>query len=275
MNLALRGIEANLGPQWGDSFHDDQHPDLRADFILANPPFNISDWGGENLRDDPRWKYGTPARRERQLRVAAAHAPPPVAHRDHGDRPRERFPVVEAVRRGRHPQDGRGRRRRVHRRPAIAVVLHAQNPRVPVVPHQGQDRRGRSRSERPQRDRKGEVLFIDAREMGYMETRTHRDLSPEDVAQIADTYNAWRGEPELPLRRRAGVLRHRHPHTIKDHGYVLTPGRYVGAAEVEGDGEPLDEKIARLSKEVRTGFAQRRELQSRVERVLDALGADR
>ena len=128
----------------------------------------------------------------------------------------------------------------------------------------------------PQRDRRGEVLFIDARNVGYMESRTQRNLSPEDVGKIADIYNAWRGDPNLqPYEDVPGFCASVTTQAVADAGYALSPGRYVGAEEVEDDGVPVEEKIARLSEEIREGFASRADLQAKVDAALDALVADR
>ena len=131
MNLAIRGIEADLGPRWGDTFHDDLHPDLKADFILANPPFNISDWGGDQLRDDPRWKYGTPPAGNANFAWLQHMASKLVATGSRRGRACKRVAVVAAVRRGRDPpQDGRSRPRRVHRCAARSTLLHDADPGV-------------------------------------------------------------------------------------------------------------------------------------------------
>ncbi len=276
MNLAIRGIEANLGPEWGDSFHDDKHPDLRADFIMANPPFNISNWGGERLTDDKRWKYGSPPAGNANYAW--------LQHMLHHLSPTGTMGVVLAN--GsltvNSSKQGDIRRKMVEDDVVECIVaLPSQlfySVQIPVsLWFLTKDKTARKvKSERPQRDRRSEVLFIDARELGYMETRTHRNLSPEDVAQIAGTYNAWRGDPELPTYEdMPGFCATVGTQDLVAAGYALSPGRYVGAAVAEGDGELVEDKISRLSEEVRTGFAQRRELQSRVERVLDALGADR
>ena len=131
------------------------------------------------------------------------------------------------------------------------------------------------KSEDPQRDRQGEVLFIDARNVGYMETRTQRNLSPEDVAKIADTYNAWRGDPNLqPYEDVPGFCAAVSLDDVAEAGFALSPGRYVGAEEVEDDGIPVEEKIAALTEQIREGFAARAELQAKVDAALDALAVE-
>ena len=133
MNLAIRGIEGQIAH--GDSFHSDRHPDLKADFILANPPFNVSDWGGDRLTDDKRWRYGVPAHAQRQLCLGAAHRPSLGAGRGRRLRARQRLDVLESVRRGRDPQGpGRGRSGGLHGGVAGATVLLDPDPRLPLVP---------------------------------------------------------------------------------------------------------------------------------------------
>ena len=272
MNLALRGIDANLGPQWGDSFGNDLHPDLRADFILANPPFNISDWGGENLREDPRWKYGTPPPGNANfawIQHMLAHLAPTGT-----------MATVLANGSLSSKQSGEGEIRKNLIEADLVeciVAMPAQlfyTTGIPVclwfLTRDKSDRK--VKSERSQRARRGEVLFIDARNLGSMVDRTLRELPAEDIARIADTYHSWRGEPDLPEYADvpgfcAGVTLD----TIREHDHVLTPGRYVGIEESEGDGEPLDEKIARLIEEIRQGVERRAALQEQVLAALDAI----
>ena len=272
MNLALRGIDANLGSQWGDSFSNDQHPDLRADFIIANPPFNISDWGGESLRDDPRWKYGVPP-------IGNANYAW-IQHMLHHLSPTGTMATVLSNGSLSSKTSGEGeiRKNLVEADLVECIVAMPQNlfysTTIPVcLWFLTKDKTAKSvRSERAQRDRKGEILFIDARQMGTMVTRTVRELSDDEIATIADTYHAWRGEPDLkPYDDVAGFCASVGLDTICKHDFVLTPGRYVGSEEVEDDGEPLNEKIARLTTDVRDGFAGRAGLQDAVLAALESL----
>ena len=272
MNLALRGIDANLGPQWGDSFRNDLHPDLRADFILANPPFNISDWGGEALRDDPRWKYGVPPAGNANfawIQHMLAHLAPTGTMAT---------VLANGSLSSRQSGEGEIRRKLVEADLVECIVaLPAQLFYTTGIPvclwFLTRDKTARAvKSERPQRDRRGEVLFIDARQLGSMVDRTLRELSAEDIARIADTYHAWRGEPDLAEYDDvpgfcAGVTLD----VIRAHDHVLTPGRYVGVEEAEDDGEPIEEKIARLANEIREGFERRAELQEQVLGALNSL----
>jgi len=272
MNLALRGIDANLGPQWGDSFGNDLHPDLRADFIITNPPFNISDWGGQNLRDDPRWVYGAPP-------VGNANYAW-LQHMLHHLAPTGTMATVLANGSMSTQTSGEGdiRRKLVDADLVECMVaLPGQlffTTQIPVcLWFLTKDKSSRAvKSERPPRNRQGEVLFIDARKLGHMASRTLKEFGDDDIARVADTYHAWRGEPDLPVYEDVpGFCAAATLETIREHDYVLTPGRYVGTEAPEDDGEPLDEKIARLQREIRAGFEARAGLQAQVLAALDGL----
>ncbi len=230
MNLALRGIEANLGPEWGDTFHDDKHQDLRADFILANPPFNISDWGSEQRRDDPRWKFGTPPASNANYawlqHIVSKLSPNGVAG------------VVLANGSMSSNSSGEGEiRRGLVDADSVEcmVVLPTQlffSTGIPVCLWLlAQDKSGQADG---RRDRRSEVLFIDAREMGTMTTRVHRELTEQDIAEIAATFQAWRS-PDGEYKDRPGFSASASIATIAEHRYLLTPGLYTGAADDEGD----------------------------------------
>jgi type I restriction enzyme M protein len=272
MNLALRGIDANLGQQWGDSFGNDLHPDLRADFVLANPPFNISQWGGEDLREDPRWKYGTPPMGNANYAW--------IQHMLHHLAPTGTMATVLANGSLSSKTSGEGDIRTKLVEADLVECIVAMPSQlfyttgIPVcLWFLTKDKSDRQiKSERSQRNRKGEVLFIDARQLGHMATRTVRELTDDDIATIADTYHAWRGEPDLKFYEDipgfcASVTLDR----IREHGHVLTPGRYVGSEEPEDDGEPLGMKIARLTAEICDGFVARAGLQANVLAALKAL----
>ena len=262
MNLAIRGIEADLGPRWGDTFHDDLHPDLKADFILANPPFNISDWGGDQLRDDPRWRYGTPPAGNANFawlqHMASKLAPQGVAG------------IVLANGSLSSQQSGEGEIRRKMVEADLVeciVALPAQlfyTTQIPVsLWFLNRDKSpGGSRD---WRDRRGEVLFIDARKLGQLVDRTHRELFPEDVARITGAYHAWRGEPgQTPYENVPGFCASIVQERIAEHRYVLTPGRYVGSEDAVDDGEPTQEKIERLTQELCTAFDEGRLLENAI-----------
>ncbi len=272
MNLALRGIEADFGPQWGDTFANDLHPDLRADFILANPPFNDSDWGQPALVDDKRWVYGTPPAGNANYAW--------LQHMVHHLAPTGTMACVLANGSLTVDQSGQGDIRRKMVEDDIiecVVVLPSQlfySTQIPVcVWFCTKDKTGRKvRTEGTQRDRQREVLFIDARELGHMESRTHRTLSEDDVARIAETYNAWRGDPDLPTYEDVpGFCASVTIDDVADAGYALSPGRYVGTEEAEDDGEPIADKLARLTAEIEAGFERRADLQETIRGALRAL----
>jgi type I restriction enzyme M protein len=191
MNLAIRGIEADLGPRWADSFHEDIHPDLKADYILANPPFNISDWGGDQLRDDARWRYGVPP-------VGNANYAW-LQHMVNHLSPRGVAGVVLANGSLSSQQSGEGNiRQRMIEADLVECIVampsqlfySTQIPAALWFLNRDKTPGGA----RAWRDRRGETLFIDARKLGTLVDRTHRELTNEDIARIAGTYHAWRGE---------------------------------------------------------------------------------
>lgn len=251
MNLAIRGITANLGPRAADTFHDDLHKDLKADFILANPPFNISDWGGERRRSDVRWKFGVPP-------VSNANFAW-VQHMVHHLAPHGLAGFILANGSLSSNQSGEGEIRAEMIRHDIVdciVSLPSQlfyTTQIPVCMwFLARDKSNGLLRDKRLRDRRGETLFIDARSLGHMETRTLRALSSpieegdaSDIGKIVEAYHAWReGRPnysDVP-----GFCRSVKNEEIESHGYVLTPGRYVGAAKIEEDGAPFEERFAEL-----------------------------
>ncbi|MGE3193508.1 MAG: type I restriction-modification system subunit M [Microbacteriaceae bacterium] len=274
MNLALRGIEANLGPQWGDSFTNDHHPDLKADFVIANPPFNIKGWGATQLAGDARWEYGTPPANNANFAW--------VQHMLHHLAPTGTMATVLANGSLSSQSGGEGEIRRALVEADLVeciVSLPGQlffTTQIPVcLWFLTKDKSAQSvATERSQRSRKGEVLFIDARGLGSMASRTLKEFSDDDIASIADTFHAWRGEPdEQPYEDVAGFCASVTLDQIAEHGHVLTPGRYVGNQAADADEEPLDEKIERLTAEVRAGFEERASLHERVTAALDSLEA--
>ena len=260
MNLAIRGIDGQI--EHGDSFRNDRHPDLRADYILANPPFNVSDWGGDRLRDDRRWQYGAPP-------VGNANFAW-VQHFLYHLAPRGVAGFVLANGSMSSGQSGEGEIRKKLVEADLVdciVALPGQLFRSTQIPAcLWFLRRGRS-------ERRGETLFVDARGLGHMIDRTRRDLSAEDIARVADTYHAWRGQDgaeeyaDVPGFCKSATLE-----DIRKHGHVLTPGRYVGAAPREDDGEPFAEKMARLSAQWRQQQAEARRLDAEIEANLARLG---
>jgi type I restriction enzyme M protein len=239
MNMAIRGIESNLGKKHADSFHEDLHPDLRADFILANPPFNISEWGGKRLENDVRWVYGTPPSGNANYAW--------IQHFIHHLSPNGSAGFVLANGSMSSMQSGEGTIRKALVEADLVDCIVAcpgqlfYATQIPVCLWFLTKNKARD----GQRNRRGETLFIDARKMGKMETRVHRVLDDEDVTKIASTYQKWRkggGYEDV-----AGFCKSAKLEEIKGHDYVLTPGRHVGAEEVEDDGEPFEEKMERLT----------------------------
>jgi type I restriction enzyme M protein len=270
MNLAIRSIEADLGPRWGDTFHEDLHQDLKADYILANPPFNVSDWGGDQLRDDPRWQYGAPPLGNANFAW--------LSHMASKLSPRGIAGVVLANGSLSSQQSGEGelRQRMVDDDLVECIVAMPSqlfySTQIPACLW-FLDRNKRNGDAKGWRDRRGEVLFIDARNIGIMVDRTHRDLSDEDIQRIASTYHAWRGEigsdayEDVP-----GFCASATVEQIAGQRYVLTPGRYVGTEEVEDDSEPIQEKIARLKTELIESFEESHELELKLRTRLEGFG---
>jgi type I restriction enzyme M protein len=266
MNLAIRGIDADLGPENADSFHRDLHPDLKADFILANPPFNDSDWGGERLREDVRWKYGAPP-------VGNANFGW-VQHFVHHLSPKGIAGFVLANGSMSSNQSGEGEIRKALVEADLVdcmVALPGQlfySTQIPAcLWFLARDKTGgRFRS------RKGETLFIDARKLGGMIDRTQRELTDADVARIANTYHAWRGDPDAgKYEDVAGFCFAAKREDIEQHGVVLTPGRYVGAEEVEASEEPMAQRVKHLIQTLRTQFAESARLEHAIEANLERL----
>ena len=265
MNLAIRGIEGQIAQ--GDSFHNDLHPDLKADFILANPPFNVSDWGGERLGDDQRWKYGVPPKGNANFAW--------VQHMVHHLAPTGTAGFVLANGSMSSNQSGEGNIRRSLIEANLVdcmVALPGQlfySTQIPAcLWFIARDRKGGKL-----RDRRGEVLFIDARKLGRMVDRTHRELADEDTDRIAKTYHAWRGEEGVgEYANIPGFCKSSSLEEVRKHGHVLTPGRYVGAEPQPDDGEPFEDKMKRLVVELREQQAESAKLDAAIEINLEKLG---
>lgn len=264
MNLAIHGIEANLGEEPADSFHDDQHPSLKADVVLANPPFNISKWGGERLRKDPRWKYGAPPVGNAnfawiQLMVNKL-------------RPGGRAGIVLAngSMNGKTGGEGEIRQRMVEDDLiACMVALPAQlfrSTQIPACLWFLAEGKGRRHSEWI-KGRASEVLFIDASGLGSMVDRTLRELSEADIERIASTFRAWRGAEEAGCYEDVpGFCRSASLDEVRSHEFALTPGRYVGVSEEDEDpdAESTEARVERLTKELFLHFEEAGRLESLV-----------
>jgi type I restriction enzyme M protein len=270
LNLAIRGIDAHIAH--GDSFHADAHKDLKADYVLANPPFNDSDWGGERLREDVRWKYGLPPAGNANFAW--------VQHFVHHLSPTGIAGFVLANGSMSSQQSGEGEIRKAIVEADLVdcmVALPGQffySTQIPVcLWFLSRDKKnGLGGRGKKMRNRQGETLFIDARKLGTMVDRVHRELTGDDIAQIADTYHRWRGDGSGKYEDVPGFCKSVKTQEIASHQFVLTPGRYVGAAEVEDDDEPFDEKMKRLVAQLREQQAEAAKLDAAIAANLGRLG---
>ena len=258
MNLALRGIENNLGSKNADTFHEDLHKNLKADYILANPPFNQSDWGQPLLVDDARWKWGTP----------------PQGNANYGwiehmlDKLSQKGKAGVVLANGSLSSNTSGEgeiRRKILEDDLVDCIVALPDKLfyttgIPVcIWFFNRDKK-----------HKGQTLFIDARKMGDMVNRRLRELSDEDIKKIANTYIAWQNEDGYEDVQ--GYCKVASIDEIKEHDYILTPGRYVGIEEVEDDGEPFEEKMERLTNTLANQFKKSRELEEEIRKQLGGIG---
>jgi len=267
MNLAIRGIDNNLGPEHADSFHRDLHKDLKADYVLANPPFNSSDWGGERLREDARWKCGVPP-------VGNANFAW-VQHFIYHLAPNGIAGFVLANGSMSSNQSGEGEiRRNIIEADLVdcMVALPGQlfySTQIPACLWFLARNKGNGKF----RDRRGQTLFIDARKMGVLTDRVHRELTAEDIARIAGTYHAWRGDTGAgEYEDLAGFCKSVSTEEIRKNGYVLTPGRYVGSETAEDESEPFEEKMEKLTTKLNKQFQESARLEAEIRNTLRGLG---
>ena len=264
MNLAIRGIEGQIAH--GDAFRDDRHPDLKADFILANPPFNISDWGGERLADDQRWRYGVPPKGNANFAW--------VQHIVHHLAPAGAAGFVLANGSMSSSQSGEGKIRKNLIEANLVdcmVALPGQlfySTQIPACLWF----LARDRQNGTFRDRRGEVLFIDARRLGRMVDRTHRELTDKDIARIADTYHAWCRTDTGEYADVPGFCMSATLEKTRTHDHVLTPGRYVGVEPQPEDDEPFEVKMQRLVAEYFKQQDDGAKLDATISKNLKALG---
>lgn len=267
MNLAIRGIEGNIGPGNADSFHNDLHKDLKSDFILANPPFNISDWGGERVRNDVRWKFGLPP-------VGNANFAW-IQHMIHHLAPNGIAGFVLANGSMSSNTSGEGEIRKAIIEADLVdcmIALPGQLFYTTPIPACLWFL-SRSKSNSKYRDRRKETLFIDTRKMGKLVDRTHRELTEDEISRIAKTYHAWRGEKDAgKYEDIPGFCKSVATEEIVSHGYVLTPGRYVGAEAIEEDEEPFEAKMKRLTATLEEQFAESAKLEKAIRENLKGLG---
>ena len=258
MNLAIRGIENNLGSKNADTFHEDLHKNLKADYILANPPFNQSDWGQPLLVDDARWKWGIP----------------PQGNANYGwiehmlDKLSQKGKAGVVLANGSLSSNTSGEgdiRRKILEDDLVDCIVALPDKLfyttgIPVcIWFFNRDKK-----------HKGQTLFIDARKMGDMVNRRLRELSDEDIKKIANTYIAWQNEDGYEDVQ--GYCKVASIDEIKKHDYILTPGRYVGIEEVEDDGEPFEEKMDRLTTTLANQFKKSRELEEEIRKQLGGIG---
>ena len=257
MNVAIRGLEANLGQSYGDTFFNDQHPTLKADFIMANPPFNLSDWGADKLEKDPRWKFGLPPAGNANFAW--------MQHMIHHLSPTGRIGLVLANGALSSQTGGEGDiRQKIVESDLVEgiIALPSQlfySTGIPVSlwflsRHKEQP---------------GKVLFIDARNMGTMVTRAVRELMQDDILRIAETFDSYRNGS---LEDEAGYCAVKTLEDIKAQDFILTPGRYVGIAEQEDDGEPFADKMQRLTSELSGLFTESHRLEEEIKKQLDSIG---
>jgi type I restriction enzyme M protein len=265
MNLAIRGIDAQIAH--GDTFHNDRNPDLKADWVMANPPFNDSDWRGELLKADKRWVYGVPPASNANFAW--------VQHFIYHLAPTGLTGFVLANGSMSSNQSGEGEIRKAIIEADLVdcmVALPGQlfySTQIPVCLWF----LARNKKNGLFRDRRGETLFINAREMGTLVDRVHRELSDEDVAKIAGIYHAWRGDKNAgTYNDEPGFCKTAKLDDVRKHGYVLTPGRYVGSEEVEDDGEPFEEKMKRLAGTLREQQSEAAKLDAAIAANLKELG---
>ena len=259
MNMAIRGIDADFGPYQADTFFNDLHKTLKADFILANPPFNLSNWGQDKLQDDIRWTYGVPPAGNANYAW--------IQHMIHHLAPNGKIGLVLANGALSTQTSGEGEiRKRIIEDDLIEgiVAMPTQlfySVTIPVTLW----------FISKNKKQKGKTLFIDARKMGYMVDRKHRDFTDEDIKKLADTFKAFQSGT---LEEVKGFCAVADIQTIAAQDYILTPGRYVGIEEQEDDGEPFDEKMKRLTSELSEMFKKSHELENEIREKLGAIGYD-
>jgi type I restriction enzyme M protein len=265
MNMAIRGIDFNFGKQPADTFLSDQHPDLRADYVMANPPFNVSEWWDGRLEGDPRWVYGTPSKSNANFAW--------VQHMLYHLTPHGSMALLLANGSMSSNTKGEGEIRKALIEADLVECMLAlpgqlfTNTQIPAcVWFLTKNKKARGQN----RDRSGQTLFIDARQRGYLKDRVLRDFTAADLEDISGTFRAWkRGKEYVDIK---GFCKSVALAEITAHDFVLTPGRYVGAEEVVGDGEPSDKKIQKLVAELNAQFEESVNLQKAIKANLEGLG---
>lgn len=272
MNMAIRGMDYDFGKEPASTYTRDQHPDLRADFIMANPPFNMKEWNAGVKDDDPRWKYGIPPAGNANFAW--------MQHMIHHLAPQGSMALLLANGSMSSNTNNEGEIRKAIVEADLVecmVALPGQlftNTQIPAcIWFLTRSKAARGNGVLRWRDRAGETLFIDARNLGYMKDRVLRDFSADDIRKIAGTFHAWKrgeGYADVPGFCKAAKL-----DDILKHDHVLTPGRYVGAAEQEADGEPFEEKMALLTAQLDAQFGESARLEKVIRENLARLGYGR
>jgi len=270
MNMAIRGIDFNFGKKNADTFLDDQHPDLRADFVMANPPFNIKDWWHGSLEGDVRWKYGTPPQGNANYGW--------IQHMLHHMNDNGSMALLLANGSMSSNTNNEGEIRKALIEADLVecmVALPGQlftNTQIPACIWflTKNKKGGTSPTQKGKRDRRGETLFIDARNLGFMKDRVLRDFTNDDIAKIADVIHAW--QTGTGYEDEKGFCFSAKFADMQKHDYVLTPGRYVGAADAEEDSEPFPEKMQRLTAQLKAQFEESDRLEKAIKENLSGIG---
>lgn len=257
MNLAIRGIEADLGKFSADTFYNDLHPTLKADFVMANPPFNLSNWGADKLADDVRWKYGIPPSGNANFAW--------MQHMIHHLAPNGKLGLVLANGSLSSQSGGEGNIRKNIVEADLVDCIIAMPPQLFYTTQIPVSLWFISKDKK----QKGKTLFIDARTMGTMKSRKLRELTDEDIGLIGKTVSEFEAGTFLDV---AGFCASVSTENIAKQGYILTPGRYVGLADVEDDGEPFEEKMERLTGELSELFAESRKAEDEIREQLKSVG---
>lgn len=270
MNMAIRGIDFNFGKKNADTFLDDQHPDLRADFVMANPPFNIKDWWHAKLEGDIRWKYGTPPQGNANYGW--------IQHMLHhlNDNGSMGLLLSNGSMSSNTNNEGEIRKALIEADLVECMVaLPGQlftNTQIPACIWflTKNKKGGSSATQKGKRDRRGETLFIDARNLGFMKDRVLRDFTNDDIAKIADVFHAWQSGTGYEDEK--GFCFSAKLEDMQKHDYVLTPGRYVGAADAEEDSEPFTDKMQRLTAQLKAQFEESDRLEKAIKENLAGIG---
>ncbi|MGT8837077.1 class I SAM-dependent DNA methyltransferase [Vibrio cholerae] len=270
MNMAIRGIDFNFGKKNADTFLDDQHPDLRADFVMANPPFNIKDWWHAKLEGDIRWKYGTPPQGNANYGW--------IQHMLHhlNDNGSMGLLLANGSMSSNINNEGEIRKALIEADLVECMVaLPGQlftNTQIPACIWflTKNKKGGSSATQKGKRDRRGETLFIDARNLGFMKDRVLRDFTNDDIKKIADVFHAWQSGTGYEDEK--GFCFSAQLADMQKHDYVLTPGRYVGAADAEEDSEPFTDKMQRLTAQLKAQFEESDRLEKAIKENLAGIG---